>query len=83
MLCLYYQAQVPRKQVWFLVAILRSYEHLAFDRTLDKAESIFEFFVPSDNEQEFIKLMDYFLQSSVITYVKKLPHRLLTPGEQV
>ncbi|MBA3954593.1 hypothetical protein H0X48_04720 [Candidatus Dependentiae bacterium] len=83
MYCVYYQAHVEKKEAWFFVAVLRSYEHLVFDRTYDKAESIFEFFVPEHNEIEFVKLMHYFIKQNTITYFEHLPHRLLTPGETV
>ena len=44
MYSLYFQAQVNKKETWFLAATLRSFEHLAFDRTVDKQAGIFEFF---------------------------------------
>lgn len=74
--CLYYQAHVEKKYCWFLVAILRSFEHVAFDRTLDKEKSIFEFFVPQDMEPIFLSLMHELQQKSIITYVYQLPNRL-------
>lgn len=83
MYCAYYQAHVEKKEAWFFVAILRSYEHLAFDRTYNKEESIFEFFVPENNEREFVKLMHYFVAHQTISYFEQLPNRLLTPGETV
>lgn len=51
--CSYYQAHIKRPYCWFLVAVLRSFEHVAFDRTIDKNNSIFEFFVPHDTEKYF------------------------------
>ena len=79
MYSVYYQAQVQRENVWFLTAILRSYEHLAFDRTLDTKNSIFEFFVSPGSEQHFLELFDYFIKNNIVTYVEKLPNRLIDP----
>lgn len=77
--CIYYQAKVKEKDCWYLVALLRSCEHLAFDRTLDTSESIFEFFVPYENEAEFINLMEYFIKNNIISNLKKVENRLKNP----
>ena len=79
--CLYYQAHVNRKLVWFLVGILKSYENMAFDRTIDKENSIFEFYVPEDMKSYFEHLMDYFIKEGIMSDLKTLPNRLLIPGE--
>lgn len=81
--CAYYQAQIISKDVWFVVGTLRSFEHLAFDRTLDKANSIFEFFVPENNEKNLVELLDHFKKIGLITYYSKLENRLLDPSETV
>jgi hypothetical protein len=65
--------------MWFLVAILRSYEHLAFDRTLDKEHDIFEFFVPSELESYFVELLSKLKSHGVILQFVKLPNRLYDP----
>lgn len=83
MYCLYYQAHVNEKDCWYLVAILRSFEHLVFDRTFDKKNSIFEFFVPDDLDSYFLDIMSYFERESIISQLKKLPNRLLDPRETV
>lgn len=77
--CTYYQAQVVEKYCWFLVAVLRSFEHLSFDRTYDRATSTFEFFVPQDGEDTFLQVMDYFKKEGVITTLQQLPNRLKDP----
>lgn len=82
-LCAYYQAHVQRSQTLFFVATLRANEHVAFDRTLNKEQGIFEFFVPADQEQRFLALMAYYQQHSIITNLTKLPNRFLeTIAEQ-
>lgn len=74
--CSYYQAHISEKEAWFLVALLRSFEHLAFDRTLSKSESIFEFFVPEGQEQTFLELMHALEARHIVTDLKQLPNRL-------
>jgi hypothetical protein len=75
--CSYFQALVSKKDTWFFVATLRSYEHLAFDRTWDKETGCFEFFVPVEGEEQFVRLMRYYEQSGIIQNLQKLPNRLV------
>ena len=81
--CLYYQANINRSECWFFVAVLRSMEHLAFDRTLDKDSSLFEFFVPHTARPFFENMMKAFEQSGVVLSWKSLPNRLKNRKEQV
>ena len=74
----YYQANVQRELCWFVTATLRSYEHLAFDRTLDQATSLFEFFVPSSTEKYFLEIMSYYQEEGLVTNLVKLSNRLET-----
>jgi hypothetical protein len=50
---------------------------MAFDRTLDKEHSIFEFFVPESQESLFLTIMSRFEKEGVIKDLKKLPNRLI------
>lgn len=79
--CLYYQAQVVPAKCWFFVGVLRSFEHVCFDRTLDKQTSTFEFFVPKDMQATFLALMAYFEKEGIVTTFTELPNRLLDPEE--
>ncbi len=76
--CLYFQAQVVRKRTWFFVAVLRSFEHLCFDRTLDKTTGTFEFFVPPKLESYFLEIMDHMEKEGIVSGVQKLDNRLNT-----
>ena len=78
MYCNYYQATVERSKCWFLVAVLRSFEHVAFDRTLDVAQSRFEFFVPADMDGYFMDIMHHLQESGIVTNLERLPNRLIT-----
>lgn len=74
--CSYYQAHVERELCWFVTASLRSYEHVAFDRTLDPETSLFEFFVPTSTEKYFLEVMTYFESQGLVSGLQKLPNRL-------
>lgn len=75
--CCYYKAHIVREQAWFFVAIMRSYEHIAFDRTLDKQESVFEFFVPSDSTSTFLRVMNKLMQQGIVKEMHQEENRLL------
>lgn len=74
--CKYYQARVKEKDCIFFIGILRSFEHLEFNRTIDTTNSILEFFVPEDNVPIFLQVMSYFKSQSIISDFKELPNRL-------
>ncbi len=74
--CAYYHAHLLRKETLKTVSILKSFDHVCFDRTVDAASGLFEFFVPEDQEQFFLKLMAYFEKEGTVSNLKKLPNRL-------
>lgn len=73
----YYQAHVPPTTACIFVALLRSYEHLTFDRTFDQINSIFEFFVPEDTVAEFLTLMHELASYKLVGDLKELPNRMV------
>lgn len=79
----YYQAKIDPPRAWFLVGVLRSFEHLTFDRTLSKEESLFEFFVPQATEKHFCELMSYFVEEGIVIGLEKKENRLIDPHEIV
>jgi hypothetical protein len=81
--CEYYQAHIQREACWFVTAALKSYEHVAFDRTINVAESIFEFFVAPATESCFVELMNYFQEQGYVSGLIKLPNRLMDVMENV
>jgi len=83
MYCEYYQALIRKEDCWFLVGVLRSFEHVAFDRTLDKEKSLFEFFVPATTEPFFLQIMDYLKAEGIVSDLKKMPNRLMDPNQEV
>lgn len=77
-LCLYYQAKINLPLTWLFVAAIRSCEHMCFDRTIDVSQGTFEFFVPRDQEHDFLSFMQKMQQLSLVSGLQKLPNRLAT-----
>lgn len=75
--CSYYQAYVDREHSWFVVAALKGYDHLSLDRTLDPQTSLFEFFVPSAQEELFLHVIDRLQEKKLLHDLQKLPNRLI------
>ena len=57
------------------MSILKSFDHLCFDRTLDAKTGLFEFFVPCEQEALFLKIMQYFEKQGVVRDIKKMVNR--------
>lgn len=74
--CAYYRGKIKKELCWQFVAILRSFEHLAFDRSFIVEGSIFEFFVPKELQTDFEYLMKYFEEVGLLSELEKLPNRL-------
>lgn len=83
MFCQYYQAIVKKQECYFVSAILRSFENLAFQRTLEKDSSLWEFFVTKEKEEEFLQLFDFFCKKGLVSNLKKCTNRLLDESEEV
>ena len=73
---LYYRGKIKREKCWQFVGILRSFEHLAFDRTYSVDDSVFEFFVPHEMQEPFEHLMEYFKQEDLLSELQQLPNRI-------
>lgn len=78
---LYFQAYVTKNRCWILTATMNYCEHLAFDRTIDKEQSIFEFFVSSELEDVFIDVMITLQKAGVVKQFEKLPNRIMDHNE--
>lgn len=79
--CLYYQANIVRADTWYVTAVLRSFEHLCFDRTLGKEAGLFEFYVPEKHENYFLEIMRDFQAEGMVHHLRKMENRLLNPEE--
>ena len=80
---IYYQAHVDRPLCWFVIATLKSFEHLCFDRTLDAEENIIEFYVSPQGNDVFLEVMDYFKKENLIFNLQQLPNRITELGQEV
>lgn len=81
--CSYYQVTIDRPAGWFVGATMHSFEHLAFERTIDAPGGVNEYFVPQDLEAQFLECMQGLLDMGVVKEIKKLPNRLLQPDALV
>ena len=81
--CPYYTANVDRHQSYFFVAIIKAYDNMVFDRTIDLETSLFEFFVAPDYEEQFLSVMATFETQGLVSNLSKLPNRLQNPHELV
>lgn len=75
---LYFQATVVKELCWLVTSSLRFSEHVAFDRALNKEESLFEFFVAPDSLDVFLQIMNTLEREGVVFNLVQLPNRLLT-----
>jgi len=79
----YFQATVVGPDATLLVAVLKTFDSLCFDRTLEREASLFEFFVTPLETEQFLSVMHAFEQRGVVKDLRKLPNRLLNPDEQL
>lgn len=73
----YYVGKVERSKAWMLSSVMRGTEHVAFDRTINKVDSTFEFFVPKDTEIIFLQAMEYLKKEGVLLSLEKQENRIL------
>jgi hypothetical protein len=75
--CKYYQAKVNIPYTWFVTGVLRSEEHLIFERTLaGSSNQVIEFFVPQESEEKFLQIMQYFLEYDYVFDLIEKENRL-------
>ncbi len=81
--CSYYQVTIDRPSGWFVGATLHSFEHLAFERTIDMHGAINEYFVTEELEPLFLECLQGLQRLGAVKEIKKLPNRLLEPNAEV
>ena len=79
----YYLAYLKKEECYFFSAALKSLEHVALARTLEKDKSLWEFFVSEENEDTFIKFLKYFQKQKIVIDFEKCENRLLDPETEV
>lgn len=76
MYCKYYQGKVLRKKTWFLSACLRNESNLVLARALEGAQDTFEFFVPPDQEADFLRVMESLKEKGIMLTLEEMENRL-------
>ena len=79
--CQYFQANLLREKIWFVVGALKSQENLCFDRALDKQTNLFEFFVPIKCVPEFLRCMHYFQDLGYLFNLEQKTNRVQLEGK--
>lgn len=74
---IYFQAHVPPSSCLLVIGILKSYEHVAFARTLHIDKSIVEFFVTQETKESFLEIMTMFSRYNMVFDLQEMPNRLL------
>ena len=75
MYCEYYKVKTLKTKTWFVLGALKAEDNLAFARTLDKVNSILEFFVPKDYEENFLIFINKLKMDGYILEYSKTKNR--------
>lgn len=76
----YYQAVLKKEEALFAVGTLKFFDHVCFDRTIDKEKLLYEFFVPPALEAEFLAIMAFLTAKGIVFNLIKLPNRIKAGG---
>lgn len=77
MYCSYYRAKIEKIHHLFVVGAFKYYDHLCFDRTFDAQEGILEFYVPKDQEKEFLTVINRMEQKGIAINLEEKPNPLI------
>ena len=72
----YYVADVLKEKTWFLSACMRGEENVALARALEGKKNVFEFFVPKDQEEDFLRVMEELKSRGVVLSLEKKENRI-------
>lgn len=73
---LYFVAKLNRSTIWFVSGCIRNQGRLAFERSLDPKNDLFEFFVTPAYEQEFVAFAELMLSKGHFIFYHQQPNRL-------
>lgn len=73
----YYEVKTNRSKTWFVVGYFRSEDNLVFERTLDKKNSVLEFFVPKGYEEKFLRIIETLKKQGYVLDSQKKENRLI------
>lgn len=73
---IYFHAKIERSKCYLVSATFQFVEHVAFYRTVDVENSIFEFFVSPDLTDVFLDVIQALQEISVVEWCEPMPNRL-------
>ncbi len=73
----YFIAKMPKERIWFVSGCVRNLGHVALERSLDKNEHTFEFFVADNFVVEFVLLMEKLKKRGDLLDFFEAPNRFL------
>ena len=73
----YYQAQVVKNTLWFVMGVIRNEDNLAFARTLDPSTQTLEFFVAPAFTEHFESLLAYLQSTGHVKWYERKSNRLI------
>lgn len=73
----YFNAKIERSKCHIVSSTFQFVEHVAFYRTIDIENSIFEFFVAPDVVDVFLDVMRALEEIDVVHWCKEMPNRLI------
>lgn len=76
MYCRYYLARLVKETTWFVVGLLKAESNLVFERATDEDPQLFEFFVPTDREREFLSFMECLRRRGLVVTLEQARNRL-------
>lgn len=72
----YFQAHVERSKAHMVSSVFQFVENVAFYRTVDVENSIFEFFVSPDLVDVFLHVIQSLEKIGAVHWCKEMPNRL-------
>jgi len=78
----YFIAKIPKQKTWFVSGCVRNLGHTALERSLDKQEGTFEFFVSPLFVTEFVELLEKLKNRGDLCDFYESPNRFLENQKQ-
>ncbi|MGD1997876.1 MAG: hypothetical protein PVJ92_03105 [Candidatus Dependentiae bacterium] len=76
MFCTYYYAQAVKEKMWLLMAHLKSFDSIAFHRTVDGTNDQMEFFVPPAHDKLFRHFLELYTKEGILEWYEQRENRL-------
>lgn len=63
---IYFRAVARTEKIWLIVSLLKTFDNIAYHRTIDNSSNIMEFSVPEGMLSDFLLLMGYCQRENLI-----------------